>query len=85
MALSEHSEIGNITILRDGQIQVRTDTVIMRDDLEISRTYHRHVVSPGQLSSTQNKRVADVMNAVHTPEVIQAFKDAQEAAKSNSE
>jgi hypothetical protein len=47
MALTERKEIGSIEVLPLGQIQVRTDTVIDRDGVEISRTYHRHVLEPG--------------------------------------
>ena len=47
MALTERIEIGRREVLADGQIQVRTDTIIEKDGVEISRAFHRHVVAPG--------------------------------------
>jgi hypothetical protein len=45
--LSERQEIDRIEIVDKFKfINVRTATVIMRDGVEISRTFHRHVVSP---------------------------------------
>jgi len=77
MALTERTEIGSREVLADGQIQVRTDTVIERDGVEISRSYHRQVVVPGQDVSGQDASVQTVAKAVHTPEVIAAYQAAQ--------
>jgi len=73
MALTERKEIGSIDILPLGQIQVRTDTVIDRDGVEISRTYHRHVLEPGSDISQQDQRVKDVAATVHTDECKAAW------------
>ena len=80
MALTERTEIGSREVLADGQIQVRTDTVIERDGVEVSRSFHRHVVVPGQDLSGQDASVQTVANAVHTAEVIAAY-EAAEAAR----
>jgi hypothetical protein len=77
MALTERTEIASREVLADGQIQVRTDTVIERDGVEISRSIHRHVVAPGDNLSGEDASVQTVANAVHTAEVIAAFKAAQ--------
>ena len=69
MALTERTEIGQMTILADGQIQVREDTVIERDGVEINRQYHRHVVDSVDDVSNEDQRVKDVAGAVHTPAV----------------
>ena len=79
MAITERTEIGSREVLADGQIQVRTDTVIERDGVEISRTYHRHVVSPGDDVSGENAAVQTVANAVWTAEGIAAYEAAAEA------
>ena len=79
MAITERTEIGSREVLADGQIQVRTDTGIERDGVEISRTYHRHVVSPGDDVSGENAAVQTVANAVWTAEVIAAYEAAAEA------
>tara|TARA_R100000656_G_scaffold72381_1_gene54027 strand:- start:69 stop:317 length:249 start_codon:yes stop_codon:yes gene_type:complete len=75
MSLTERKEIGSIEVLPMGQIQVRTDTVIERDGVEISRTYHRRVVVPDADTSNEDQRVKDVANTVHTPAVKQAWAD----------
>jgi len=69
MALTERTEIGQITILPDGQIQVRTDTIIEKDGVEISRQYHRHVVDPLDDITNEDQQVKDVASVVHTPAV----------------
>ena len=76
MALTERVEIGSREVLADGQIQVRTDTIIERDGVEISRAYHRHVVVPGANLSGEDASVQTVANAVHTDEVIAAYRAA---------
>ena len=73
MALTERTEISSREVLADGQIQVRTDTVIERDGVEISRSFHRHVVSPGDNLSGEDESVQVVANAVHTDAVIAAY------------
>ena len=81
MALTEESVVDNITVLEDGQLQVRTATVIKRDGVEISRTYHRHVVAPGADLNSQDAKVKSVGNAVHTAEVIAAYQAAEAASE----
>ena len=81
MAITERTEIGSREVLADGQLQVRTDTVIERDGVEISRSYHRHVIAPGDDVSGEDASVQTVANAVHTAEVIAAW-EAAEAARS---
>ena len=78
MALTERKEIGSMDVLPMGQIQVRTDTVIEKDGVEISRTYHRHVIEPhisaGDLSK-QDARVQAIVATVHTPEIKTKWKE----------
>jgi hypothetical protein len=81
MALTEEAIVDSIDVLSDGQIQVRTATVVKRDSVEISRTFHRHVVVPGADLSSQDARVKSVGEAVHTAEVIAAYRAAAEAAR----
>ena len=83
MALTEREEFGSITVLADGQLEVRKDTVIERDGVEISRTYHRHVVEPGDDLDAEDPRVKDVATGtIHTAKVISDFTAKKaEAAK----
>ena len=78
MALTERTEIGSREVLADGQIQVRSDLIVMRDGVEISRTYHRHVIAPGDSITDQDPAVQRIAMAEHTPAKIAAYKLAQE-------
>ena len=50
MALTERKENDKIEVVgRYKAVQVRNATVIERDGVEISRTFHRHVLHPGTL------------------------------------
>ena len=82
MALTERTEVSRREVLADGQIQVRTDTVIERDGVEVSRSFHRHVVVPGADVSGEDASVQTVANAVHTAEVIAAYEAAEAARES---
>jgi len=79
MALTEDTIVDSIDVLSDGQIQVRAANRVFRDGEEISKAYHRHVVSPGDDLFLEDPRVATIGAVVHTEEVIAAFKAAQEA------
>ena len=74
MALTERTEIGSREVLADGQILVRTDTVIERNGIEISRTYHRHVLIPGQDVSKEDPSVQRIAKVEHTNARIAAYK-----------
>ena len=78
MALTEDTVIDSIDVLLDGQIQVRRADRIFRDGVEVSHTFHRHVVSPGDDLALEDPRVAEIGTVVHTAEVIAEFKAAQE-------
>jgi len=80
MALTEESFADKIEIVNN-HVQVRTATVIKRDGEEISRSFHRYVIQPGDDYSAEDDKVKAVCAAVHTPEVIEAYKAAQEAAE----
>ena len=54
MALTETSENDKIEVVGKWNIQVRKATIIKKDGVEISRTYHRHVVVPGTLDASDN-------------------------------
>ena len=82
MALKERTVEDKIEIVGDFKhIQVRTATIIERDGVEISRSYHRHVISPLDDVSSESAEVQAIAAAVHTDEVraaYQAHLDAQE-------
>ncbi len=70
-----------IEVLNDGQIQVRRSDIVLKDGVEIARTYHRHVLSPTDDVSKEVDRVQDIAGVVWTPTLIAEF----EAAKAEKE
>ena len=84
MALTKTLVEDKIEIVGDFKhVQVRTDTVIKEDGVELSRKFHRHVLTPGECDSGtgvyaetnisgEDSEVQAVCNAVWT----QAIKDA---------
>ena len=74
MALTEESVVDKIEVVGDyNHVQVRTATVIKRDGEEISRSYHRHVISAGDDYSGEDSKVQGICAAVHTQDVIDAY------------
>ena len=73
MALIEKTLVDKVELVENNSIQVRTSTVIERDGTEISRTYHRHVVSPGDNVTNEDPKVQAIANAIWTEEVIAAY------------
>ena len=80
MALTEAVEVDKVEIVGPYKaVQVRTATVIYKDDVEISRGFHRHVISAGDDYSNETSEVQAICAAVHTPEVV-ATKQENDAA-----
>jgi hypothetical protein len=77
MALEKVISVDLIEIVENGSIQVRTKTAIMEDGKQISGSFHRHVVAPGDDYSAEDARVKAICAAMHTPKVIAAYKAAQ--------
>ena len=76
MSLTEETVQDKIEIVGDHKhVQVRTATVIKRDGVEISRSFHRHVVAPDADITQESAEVQAICAAVHT----QAVKDAYAA------
>jgi hypothetical protein len=73
MALIEKTIIDKVELTEVNTIQVRTATIIERDGTEISRTFHRHVVSPGDDVTNEDPKVQAIANAIWTEEVIAAY------------
>jgi len=84
MALEKKTVTGSTEVAENGSISVRTDTVIVDDGNELSRSFHRHVVAPGDDVSGESERVQAVAGAVWTDEVKAAYaanQAAREAAQ----
>jgi hypothetical protein len=76
MALTETTKVDQVEVVGDYTIQVRTATIIERDGVEISRTFHRHVVSPGDDVTNEDPKVQTIANALFTEEVISAYQES---------
>ena len=91
MALTEETVQDKIEIVSDYKaIQVRTANIIKKDDVEISRTFHRHVLQCSTKTgdswgdtdiSGESTEVQAICNAVWSDSVKAAYRtmiDAQE-------
>lgn len=81
MALTEQTIVDAITVRDSGQIEVRTASVIYRDDVEMARSFARHVLAPGDDLVGQDPRVVAVANAIWTPEITASYHASLEAAR----
>jgi hypothetical protein len=89
MALTEETVQDKIEIVGDYKhIQVRTATVIKRDDVEISRSFHRHALAPCSKSddtwadtdiSGESTEVQAIANAVWTDAIKTAYQQMIDA------
>jgi hypothetical protein len=80
MALTETTKVDQVELVETNHIQVRTATIIERDGEEISRSYHRHVLAPGDDITNEDQKVQAIASAVWTEEVIAAFQVSQNSA-----
>lgn len=78
MSLEKLVVVDRIEVLESGVVQVRTKTAIMEDGKQISGTFHRHVVAPGDDYSAEDARVQAICAVTHTAEVVAAYKAAQD-------
>lgn len=79
MALEKVVLVDRIEVLENGCVQVRTCTRVLEDGKQISGTYHRHVVAPGDDYTGEDARVQAICAATHTADVIAAYKTTQTA------
>ena len=76
MALTEETLQDKIEIVGEYKhVQVRTATVIKKDGVELTRSFHRHVVAPDADITGESTEVQAICAAVHS----QAVKDAYAA------
>ena len=86
MALSESIEYDKIEVVTQYKyVQVRKATVIKKDDVELTRAFHRYTLNPGTLDDSNNlvdtdlsaepAEVSAVCNAVWTTDIKTAWKE----------
>lgn len=81
MALEKIIVVDQIEVIENGCVQVRTKTAIMEDGQQISGSFHRHVIAPGDDYSNEDPKVQAICQTAQTPEVIAAYQAALASAR----
>ena len=94
MALTETQENDKIEVVNKWNIQVRNATIIKKDGVELTRSFHRKVSTPGTLDASDNLVDTDISgedadvqaicNAAWTTQVKADYKAFLIANKSNT-
>ena len=80
MALNKTTITDRVEVLEDGQLQVRIATIVDEDGVELTRSFYRTVLWPGEDTSGHADRVVAIASATWTQEVIAAH-EAKVAAR----
>jgi hypothetical protein len=83
MSLTKTTTVDQITVTENGIVLYREATRIMEDGNQISQTYHRSSLTPGQDLTGIPANVAAICNVAWTAEVIAAYQE-QVAAQAES-
>ena len=81
MALTKTTINDKIEVINQGNwssVQIRTATIISEDGTEISRTFHRHVLTPDADLSAEDADVSAICTPVFSDAVKAAYAAAQE-------
>jgi hypothetical protein len=73
MSLTKTTNVDQITVTENGVVLYREATRIMEDGNELSKTYHRSSLVPGQNLTNVPTNVAAICNVAWTPAVIAAY------------
>ena len=88
MALTKETVVDKIEVLEKGQVQVRTATRVLEDGVELSSSFHRHVVVPSTKASGswadtdisgEDARVQAIATATWTSAVKTAYQEMVDA------
>ena len=60
MALTKTIENDKIEIVNRWNIQVRTASIVKEDGVELTRSFHRHALTPGSLDASDNLIPTDI-------------------------
>ena len=94
MALTETTENDKIEVVNKWNVGVRKATIIKKDGVELTRTFHRKVIVPGKLDASDNLVDTDISgedadvqaicNTAWTTQVKADYKAFLIAKKSNT-
>jgi DNA-binding transcriptional LysR family regulator len=73
MSITKTNAIDQITVTENGIVFYREATRIMEDSVELSKTYHRSSLTPGQDLTGIPANVVAICNVAWTDEVIAAY------------
>jgi DNA-binding transcriptional LysR family regulator len=71
--LTKTTNVDQITVTENGTVLYREATRIMEDDVEISKTFHRTSLAPGQDLTGVPDSVVAICNTAWTAEVIAVY------------
>ena len=77
MSLIKSTAVDQITVTENGIILYREATRIMEDGVQLSQTYHRSSLTPGQDLTGVPANVVAHCNTAWTTEVVAAYQAAQ--------
>ena len=80
MSLTKTTNVDQITIAENGTVLYREATRIMEDGKQLSQTYHRSSLTPGQDLTGVPANVVAHCNTAWTAEVVAADQAVQAAA-----
>jgi hypothetical protein len=81
MALTKETVVDQITVVENGTVLYRKATRIMEDGKQLSQTYHRTSLTPGQDLTGQPANVQAIAAAAWTAEVVSAYQAQQAEAQ----
>ena len=93
MAITKEVKVDKIEVVQDWNIQVRTATIVKEDGVELTRSFHRHVLVPFSSSKAEDNswthtatdisgeaaNVQAIANAAWTDDVKAAYKTFTES------
>ena len=77
MSLTKSTAVDQITVTENGIILYREATRIMEDGKQLSQTYHRSSLTPGQDLTGVPANVVAHCNTAWTADVVAAYQAAQ--------
>ena len=77
MSITKTTAVDQITVTENGIVLYREATRIMEDGNELSKTFHRSSLTPGQDLTGIPASVAAICNVAWTEAVVSAYQAAQ--------
>jgi len=62
-----------VEITDQDMVQVRTKTTFLEDGVEVSSSFHRHVLAPGESASAEAGKVRRIVQVAHVPTVVSRY------------